>query len=1030
MATDIEKLVVQLSADFKSFERSLARANDVSNRQFNAIERRARQMNKNLDSVFSKSFSGLTAPLAGVGAALGVDQLRKMTDTWTDLTSRVNLATGSIEKGTEVMGRLGDMARVTYSDLSQTTESYLSNSTALKELGYSADQTLDYTEALNNALVVSSAKGDRAARVIDALAKAMALGKLSGDNLNTVIASGGRVAEALAAGLNTTVGGLRKLGAQGKITGNDVVKALSSQMETLRKEAESMPATIGDGFTLLNNALLQYVGNADSATGVSRKISDALVIIADNFDKVADAGLQVAAVLAGALVGRSLANMIRTLGLAGTALSSFTKALAAARTIGGLATALGGLSSAAGPLGLLIGGALVLSLGGYAKASSDAANRSKELESGLEKIGLLAPKAAKGLDETAESASNFLNGDIARKAKALADEIDRIRNGGAIFAQGDELGAISDRALSTLRSIYGQLNTTAVDKDARREIASLAEQYRGLDVSAKTVFDRLNAIRNLPVSESVKELADELERSVQKISGFQAQAVALGDMPELDAAKQKVADLVDQLQTLQDQEAISPEQRRQIEALVGNLLETEDGAKDAARAIEAMGRANPNLAGFLSTLSTAISKLGELIDQSRIAADAIANVTGQGSSSFSRGGRVRARQELLEERRVTQEYVDNAKKRASLSKAQYDLETKIAQVKAQAEKDGRKLTDAQIREIAAAQVAGDNARTAEGKKPKAAKAPKKTEDDYFFQITQQVKDRTAALAEEAKITGLTYVEQEKRRTALELEQDVLSRLREEARKKGDKDWERIKLSSDQVAKIDAVSEAYARQADELRKVQEAQGNAEQAASEFYDTLKSGMVGAITGANSLQDALKGILNRLADMLLNSAFDKIFGGASAVSSGSWLTGIMKSIGFADGGYTGNGDKYQPAGVVHKGEYVFDKDAVKKAGGPAALDAMRRGLKGYANGGYVGNAIPRAPSMPILRSSSATQQAQSGIADVRVFVDRDGNWQAEVERIAQRNVKQGLVSYDKSGAVRTARDLRQVNTRGLAK
>lgn len=104
--TDLESLVVQLSADFKSFEKSLARAKDVSNRQFNAIERRARQMNKNLDSIFTRSFSGLTAPLAGIGAALGVDQLRKMTDTWTDMTSRVNLAAGSIDKGTEVMGRL------------------------------------------------------------------------------------------------------------------------------------------------------------------------------------------------------------------------------------------------------------------------------------------------------------------------------------------------------------------------------------------------------------------------------------------------------------------------------------------------------------------------------------------------------------------------------------------------------------------------------------------------------------------------------------------------------------------------------------------------------------------------------------------------------------------------------------------------------------------------------------------------------------------------------------------------------------
>jgi hypothetical protein len=71
-----------------------------------------------------------------------------------------------------------------------------------------------------------------------------------------------------------------------------------------------------------------------------------------------------------------------------------------------------------------------------------------------------------------------------------------------------------------------------------------------------------------------------------------------------------------------------------------------------------------------------------------------------------------------------------------------------------------------------------------------------------------------------------------------------------------------------------------------------------------------------------------------------------------------------------------------------------------------------------------------MPSLRSSAASQQAQAGIADVRVFVDRDGNWQAEVERISQRNLKQGLTAFDKTGAMRTARDLRQANSRGLAR
>ena len=69
--------------------------------------------------------------------------------------------------------------------------------------------------------------------------------------------------------------------------------------------------------------------------------------------------------------------------------------------------------------------------------------------------------------------------------------------------------------------------------------------------------------------------------------------------------------------------------------------------------------------------------------------------------------------------------------------------------------------------------------------------------------------------------------------------------------------------------------------------------------------------------------------------------------------------EAMSFATGGYTGDGGKYEPAGVVHAGEYVFSQEDVRAAGGPAAMDSLRKGLRGYASGGYV--ASPNAPVMP---------------------------------------------------------------------
>lgn len=68
-------------------------------------------------------------------------------------------------------------------------------------------------------------------------------------------------------------------------------------------------------------------------------------------------------------------------------------------------------------------------------------------------------------------------------------------------------------------------------------------------------------------------------------------------------------------------------------------------------------------------------------------------------------------------------------------------------------------------------------------------------------------------------------------------------------------------------------------------------------------------------------------------------------AAAASGS-IVGL-----FADGGYTGAGGKYQPAGVAHKGEVIWSQDDVARAGGWQVVDAMRLGRRGYASGGPVG-------------------------------------------------------------------------------
>lgn len=115
---------------------------------------------------------------------------------------------------------------------------------------------------------------------------------------------------------------------------------------------------------------------------------------------------------------------------------------------------------------------------------------------------------------------------------------------------------------------------------------------------------------------------------------------------------------------------------------------------------------------------------------------------------------------------------------------------------------------------------------------------------------------------------------------------------------------------------------------------------------------------VTGKFKFKDFATSVIQDLTRIAMKMAvanmFSGIFGGSSNASS--VLSGSTGPL-WADGGYTGSGGKYEPAGIVHRGEVVFSQADVKRFGGVDKVEAMR--LRGYANGGVVGGGASRIDS-----------------------------------------------------------------------
>lgn len=118
------------------------------------------------------------------------------------------------------------------------------------------------------------------------------------------------------------------------------------------------------------------------------------------------------------------------------------------------------------------------------------------------------------------------------------------------------------------------------------------------------------------------------------------------------------------------------------------------------------------------------------------------------------------------------------------------------------------------------------------------------------------------------------------------------------------------------------------------------------------------------------------------------------------------------FADGGFTGYGGKWQPAGVVHKGEVVWSQADVARWGGPGIVDALRQGAPGYADGGPVAVRVPQIYVPPVGRSNEETQALlREVLAELRAQRSDDRARHSSLAEPLQRMDRRGA-KWDKDG------------------
>ena len=221
-----------------------------------------------------------------LGAAGLVSSIQRTLDLLTNFENRIRLVTDTTDELNNVQKQLFDISERTRSSFQGTAEVYTRVALSVRELGISQQEVLNFTESLNQAVILSGAAAREANAALIQLGQGLASNRLSGDELRSVLEQLPFVADIIAKELGITRGELRQFGKEGKLTAEIVLQAFrNARAEIAGKFAETV-STIAQAFQRFNAVLLRNVDAFDDTFGVSEAVANSIIFLSDNLDAI------------------------------------------------------------------------------------------------------------------------------------------------------------------------------------------------------------------------------------------------------------------------------------------------------------------------------------------------------------------------------------------------------------------------------------------------------------------------------------------------------------------------------------------------------------------------------------------------------------------------------------------------------------------------------------------------------------------------------------------------------------------------
>lgn len=571
MAEKAGEIYYDIEADVSG----LLKAQGKANKSLDSIGNSATTAAKKMDELQTN----INRVAGAIAASLVVDWGKAFlvaADNMSQLNARIERLTGSAAAASQTMQNLMRISSATGGSLQDTAKLWETLSTALRDTGATNGQIIQLTETLQKIGRIGGSSTEEMANALRQFGQSISSGTVRAEEFNSILEQMPELARQIAAGMGVSIGELRQLMLDGKLTAEDALNAIQKQTGSVNAEFEKLPRTLSQANTALTNSFLSMIDSVNQATGAS----NGLVAVIDSMTAALDR-----------LVGKAISADAQISDLNSTA-EMFTRR---ARTWSWLGLdgweaqnkALAGLSNKAA---MLVG-----DLAAVSKASQTAAN-TKPIE--IKTSGSATGSKAKGGKSAAQKEAE----QYAKAQETVNQKLDELR-------QKAELSAGSVGELSRAQAVLSA--EQSLGNTATKEQIALAGQLAG------KAWDTANALKQQAQAQQANKAASQLiaqdKSTPHDGMTFGAQdpfaEVNLQEQQKLDVYQQfRDADLISQQTYEQAKDAIAQEAS-------DRRLQIQQNEIDQQRQF------------FNSTLGSTQQFFGSM-------ADAIGNYSGEASSAY------------------------------------------------------------------------------------------------------------------------------------------------------------------------------------------------------------------------------------------------------------------------------------------------------------------------------------------------------------------------------------------------------------